>query len=206
MTDSHDDTADIAWLRNLAAEGASKPMGGGAILMSAGLIYGVTSLAHWSVVVGLVDLDAQAFSIIWLGATVVFLSTLAFLIYRKAQKGGVTTAADRATRAAWAAVGWGIFALFTSIAVVSLKLGPSSVILLSLSPSIIMVFYGLGWAVSAAMTRSRMLAGLAAGSFVAAPLLALLTNEPVLYLAYAAALFLLMGLPGYLLMRAAKAG
>ena len=47
-------------------------------------------------------------SIIWLGATVVFLSTLAFLIYRKAQKGGVTTAADRATRAAWAAVGWGI--------------------------------------------------------------------------------------------------
>ena len=78
-------------------------------------------------------------------------------------------------------------------------------ILLSLAPSIIMVFYGLGWAVSAAMTRSRMLAGLAAGSFVAAPLLALLTHEPALYLGYAAALFLLMGLPGFLLMRAAKA-
>ena len=206
MIDPQDDTADIAWMRNLAAEGASTPMGGGDILMSAGLIYGMTSLAHWGVVSGLVDLDAQAFSVIWLGATVVFLATLAFLIYRKGREGGVTTATDRASRAAWAAVGWGIFALFASIAVVSLKVGPSSVILLSLSPSIIMVFYGLGWAVSAAMTRSRMLAGLAAGSFVAAPLLALLTDEPVLYLAYAAALFLLMAMPGYLLMRAAKRG
>ena len=206
MTDPHNDTADIAWLRNLAAEGAAKPMGGGGILMAAGLIFGLTSIAHWTVASGLVDLEPQAFSVIWLGAVVVFLSTLAFLIYRKSRAGGVTTAADRASRAAWAAVGWGIFALFTSIAVVSAKIGAQSLIVLSLAPSIIMVFYGLGWAVSAAMTRSKMMSWLAAGSFVAAPLLALLTDQPALYLAYAAALFVLMALPGFLLMRAANRG
>ncbi|WGM32351.1 hypothetical protein [Brevundimonas sp. NIBR11] len=206
MTDSRDDAADIAWLRNLAAEGASNPMGGGSILMAAGLIFGVASIVHWSVAAGLVELAPQAFSILWLGAVVVFLGTLSFLIYRKKQAGGVTTAADRASRAAWSAVGWGIFALFSSIAVVATRIGIESLILLSLAPSIIMVFYGLGWAVSAAMTRSKMLAGLAAASFVAAPLLALLTDQPALYLAYAAALFLLMALPGYLLMRAAKRG
>ena len=206
MTDPNNDTADIAWLRNLAAEGASTPMGGGAILMAAGLIFGLTGIAHWAVITGLFDVDPKAFSVIWLVATVVFLATLTVLIMRTSRSGGVTTAVDRATRAAWSAVGWGIFALFSSIAVVSMQVGAESLILLSLAPSIIMVFYGLGWAVSAAMTRSKPLAGLAAASFVAAPLLAILTNQPAQYLAYAACLFLLMALPGFLLMRAANRG
>ena len=206
MTDPNNDTADVAWLRNLAAEGASSPMGGGSILMTVGLIYGLTSIAHWSVIVGLIDLEPRAFSIIWMGATILFLCVLPLLIYRKSRAGGVITAADRASRAAWSAVGWGIFAMFASIAVVSMRVGETSLIILSLSPSIIMVFYGLGWAVSAAMTRSRPLWGLAVASFVAAPLLALLTDQPSLYLGYAVALFGLMALPGYLLMRAAKRG
>lgn len=206
MTDPHNDTADIAWLRTLAAEGAAKPMGGGDILMAAGLIYGLTGLAHWAVIVGLINADPQAFSIIWLGATVLFLCVLATLIAMKVRGGGVVTATDRASRAAWAAVGWGIFAMFASIFVVSLQVGEQSMVVLSLAPSIIMVFYGLGWAVSAAMTRSKSLAGLAAASFVAAPLLAALINRPVQYLAYSACLFLLMALPGFLLMRAAKRG
>lgn len=206
MTDSRDDTADIAWLRNLAAEGASKPMGGGGILMAAGLIYGLTSLAHWTVAAGLIDLEARSFSVIWMGATILFLSVLALLITMKSRKGGVTTAVDRATRAAWASVGWGIFALFSAVAIVSLRVGEQSLIILEMTPSIIMVFYGLGWAVSAAMTRSKPLAGLAAASFLAAPLLAVLIASPTQYLAYAACLFLLMALPGFLLMRAAKRG
>lgn len=204
MTDPHNDTADIAWLRNLAAEGASTPMGGGSILMAAGLIYGLTGVAHWAVIAGLIDVEPQAFSLIWLVATGLFLATLALLILRRSRTCGVTTAVNRATGAAWSAVGWGIFALFASIAAISIQVGEASLVLLSLVPSIIMVFYGLGWAVSAAMTRSRMLGGLAAASFVAAPLLALLANQPAQYLVYAACLLLLMALPGYLLMRAAR--
>ena len=155
MTDPRNDTADIAWLKTLAEEGAAKPMGGGAILMAAGLIYGLTSIAHWAVIVGLIDAEPQAFSIIWLGATVLFLCVLATLIAMKSRRAGVTTSIDRATRAVWAAVGWGIFALFASIFVMSLKVGNESLVLLALSPSIIMVFYGLGWAVSAAMEARR---------------------------------------------------
>lgn len=206
MTDPNTDAADIAWMRTLAAEGASKPMGGGGILMAAGLIYGLTSLAHWAVAAGVVDLEPRSFSVIWMGATILFLSVLAVLIVMSSRRGGVTTAADRATRAAWASVGWGIFALFSAVAVVSLQVREQSLIILSMAPSIIMVFYGLGWAVSAAMTRSKALAGLAAASFVAAPLLAVLIASPAQYLAYAACLFLLMALPGFLLMRAAKRG
>jgi len=67
-----------------------------------------------------------------------------------------------------------------------------------------LAFYGIGWAVSAAMYRSRALWGLAFRSFVAAPVLAAFTGYDEQYLAYAAALFLLMALPGFLLMRGAK--
>lgn len=206
MTEPNNDTADIAWLRTLAQEGASAPMRGGSILMAAGLIYGLASVLHWTVATGLVDQPPRAFSFLWLGATIVFLSVLTLIIMRSRGSGGVTTATDRATRAAWSAVGWGIFTLFGSIAVVAFRLGEQSLVLLSLTPSIIMVFYGLGWAVSAAMTRSRPLGGLAVASFVAAPILAMLTDRPIQYLAYAACVFLLAALPGFLLMRAAKRG
>ena len=67
-----------------------------------------------------------------------------------------------------------------------------------------MVFYGAGWAVSAAMQRSRVLWMLAIGAFVAAPLLAALTGQAEQYLAYAVALYLLAALPGGWLMRAAR--
>jgi hypothetical protein len=76
---------------------------------------------------------------------------------------------------------------------------------LALTPSVIMVFYGIGWAVSATMYRNQVLWWLAAGSFVAAPLLAALADQEAQYLAYAAALFLLMALPGWLLMQRARA-
>ena len=44
MTDPNNDAADIAWLRNLAAEGATAPFRGASVLLAAGLIYGVASL------------------------------------------------------------------------------------------------------------------------------------------------------------------
>lgn len=205
MTDTHDDAADIAWLRTLAQEGASGPMGGGSILMSAGLIFGTASLAHWAVAADLFEASADVFGYLWMGATILYLGVLAVLIYRKRRSSGVTTAADRAIRTAWAGIGWGIFVLFLSIAIVSARIGLESLVIMSLVPSIIMVFYGLGWAVSAAMTRSRPLVGLAAVSFVTAPVLAVIGDGALLYLAYAAALYLLMALPGFLLMRAARA-
>jgi len=198
------DETDIAYMRRLAEEASTVPMRGGSILMSAGLIYGLSSMAHWTVISGLISIDPQAFSLIWLGATLLFLGVLAIIIAGLKREGGVQTAANRASAVAWSSVGWGIFALFTSIAVVSMRIGEQSLVLLSLVPSIIMVFYGLGWAVTAAMMRTQSLWWLAIASFAAAPLLALLGGEPAQYLAYGVALFVLMALPGYLLMRQAK--
>lgn len=207
MTSHNEDpAADIAWMRRLAEEGAAAPLRGASILFGAGLIFGVASVGHWAVMRGFAGVDRSALSLIWLGATTLFLVMLAVTTIRLRQAGGVRTSANRATGTAWSSVGWGIFALSVSMAVLSWRLGEAAAMIsFALFPSMIMVFYGSGWAVSAAMQRSRALWGLAIAAFVAAPLLAALTGSPEQYLAYAAALFLLMALPGWMLMRQARA-
>jgi hypothetical protein len=207
MTEKIEDPAgDIAWMRRLAEEGRQAPMQGASILFMAGLLYGLASLFQWAVMADLLPFATQdALSIGWLAATLLFFVVLAVVITRLKRQPGVVTTANRASGIAWSAMGWGIFALFTSFAVVGYRLGEeASLAMVGLVPSIIMVFYGIGWTVSAVMQKSRPLWALSIGSYVAAPVLAAFTGEPVQYLAYAAALFLLMALPGFLLMRAAS--
>ena len=206
MTEKIEDpAADIAWMRRVAEEGRQRPMQGASILFAAGLLYGVASLGHWAVASGLAGLDMSAVNYIWIGVTVVFFAVLVLVIRALKRAGGVETSANRASGTAWASVGWGIFALSLSMAVLAWRLGEdAAMVSFALMPSMIMVFYGSGWAVTAAMQRSKPLWGLAIASFAAAPLIAFLTGSADQYLAYAAALFLLMGLPGFLLMRAAR--
>jgi len=206
MTEKIEDpAADIAWMRRVAEEGRQRPMQGASILFAAGLLYGVASLGHWAVASGLAGLDMSAVNYIWIGVTVVFFAVLVLVIRALKRAGGVETSANRASGTAWASVGWGIFALSLSMAVLAWRLGEdAAIVTLALMPSVIMVFYGSGWAVTAAMQRSKPLWGLALASFAAAPLLAALVGQAEQYLAYAAALFLLMALPGFLLMRAAR--
>ena len=207
MTEKIEDpAADIAWMRRLAEEGSQTPMQGASILFAAGLLYGAASLGHWAVASGLAGLDIEAVNYLWLGATVVFFAVLVLVIRGLKRAGGVETSANRASGTAWASVGWGIFALGLSMMVLGWRLGDEAVeVGFALIPSMIMVFYGSGWAVSAAMQRSRLMWTLALASFAAAPLLAALTGMAEQYLAYAAALFLLMALPNWLMMRAARA-
>lgn len=200
-----DITPDIAWIRSLAQEGSNAPLGGGRVLFAAGLVYGAASLFQWASVENLVPFSPQQASLAWGVGTLVFLAfTLIDRIFL-CPPTGVKTAANRAARAAWSCVGAGIFAAIASMAVVSWKLQDSGYGLLWLLPSMVLVFYGLGWGVSAAMIRSSRLAALSIASFVAAPLLALMTGSSQQLLVYAICLFALMALPGFLLMRAARA-
>ena len=206
MTDHNENpAADIAWMRRLAEEGSESPVKGGSILMAAGLIYGAASLFEWAQVTGLAGPIAGVRGVSWLVGTAVFLVTLTFVNMRLRSGTGVMTSANRAFAAVWTAVGIGIFALFLALIINDVRMGPDQgFTAMWLVPSIIFAFYGLGWAVTAAMLRSRILWLLAATALAACPALALLTGSASQYLAYAAALFLLMGLPGFLLMRSVR--
>ena len=198
--------ADIAWMRRLAEEGAQAPMRGNSLLMFGGLLYGLASLFHWAIIVGLVPLAKNQIWIGWIAATVAYWIILAVTIPRL-RRAGVSTTANRAAGIAWSGMGWGIFAMFVAMSVLGWRLADEVALeaMFALIPSIIMVFYGVGWAVHAEMQRSRKLWVLSFASFAAAPLLALFAGQAEQYLAYAAALFLLMALPGWMLMRQARA-
>lgn len=203
MTLQDNDAADIAWMRRLAEEGGQSPYRGASIQFAAGLIYGLASLAHGAVVTGLVAAPPAAFAVIWLGATVIFLVIMALLTMRMARDPSPCTAANRAARAVWTGVGWGVFALFAALWMVIWRTGQAGTEAFLLVPSIVMVFYGMGWAVTGAMMRNRGLIGLAIASFAAAPLLGLFAGTGAQYWAYAVALFGLMALPAWIMMRQA---
>ncbi|WP_420472205.1 hypothetical protein [Brevundimonas sp. FT23042] len=203
--DSDNAPADIAWLRQLAEENATGPMRGASILLAAGVVYGLTSLLHWSHMTGLVPSPFAGAGVEWMIATGVFLVFCFALIWRLRRGSGVRTAAQRAIATIWSGVGWGIFTLFAAMFVVSARIGAEqNSMIFWLIPSIILVFYGMGWGVTAAMMKSRPLGLLAVASFIAAPAVGLFAGSAAIYLAYAAALFLLMALPGFLLMRQSK--
>ena len=206
MTEKIEDpAADIAFMRRLAEEGAQVPMQGSSLLMFGGLLYGVASLFHWALFAGVLSLDPDLIWVGWIGATIAYWIVLGVTIPRLRRSAGVNTTANRAMSIAWSGMGWGIFAMFLTITVLGLRLGEGVLEgMYVLIPSMIMIFYGVGWAVHATMQRSRPLWMLSLGSFAAAPLLALFAGSADQYLAYAAALFGLMALPGFLLMRAAK--
>jgi hypothetical protein len=204
---NQDELMDIAWLRGLAEEGAKAPIKGASILFAAGLIFGTASVAHWLIAAGVVAVASEVYGAMWGATALIFLVTLSVLIGRLKREGGVETAANRAFGIVWTALGWGIFSLFTSLIASDLaRAGQSDLAEWSLIiPSIIMAFYGVGWAVTATMTRSKPLWTLALTSFAVAPVLAVLSGTSWQYLAYAGALYGLMALPGFLIMRSAKA-
>ncbi|KPF81007.1 hypothetical protein IP78_06135 [Brevundimonas sp. AAP58] len=207
MSDTRDELTDIAWLKGLAEEGAKAPIKGASILFAAGLIFGTASVLHWAIAAEILTLAPAAYMAMWGVTALVFLATLVVLIGRLKREGGVETATNRAFGIVWSALGWGLFSLFTSLIVADLaRAGRSDLAQWSLIvPSIVMAFYGIGWAVTATMTRSRPLWILALASFAAAPALAVLSGTEWQYLAYAGALFGLMALPGFLIMRSARA-
>lgn len=203
--DTDNAAADIAWMRRLAEEAGEAPMQGASLLMFGGLLYGLASLFHWAVVTGGLPIAGDNLWIGWVVATVAYWVVLAVVIPRLRRGAAVSTTANRASGMAWSGMGWGIFALFLAMSVLGWRMGEASLEpMFALIPSIIMVFYGVGWAVSASMHKSRTMWILSLASFAAAPLMALFAGQAAQYLAYAAALFLLMALPGGLLMRAAR--
>lgn len=191
---------DLAFMRALASEGQKTPLLGGAVLFGAGIIYGLASLAHWAAIKRYIDFGPWTLAIVWFGAMAAFVVLLVTVLRRIERKPGARSPSNRAAGAGWMGVGIAIFAMAMSYVAAAWKLRTDTVLMTF--PSLIFALYGAGWAVAAEMTGKRWLWFVAIGSWVMAPLLGLMAGEANQFLAYAAALFLLMALPGFVILRA----
>jgi hypothetical protein len=190
---------DIAYMKALAQEGRQAPLLGGSILISAGLVFGLASIVHYGIDSGIINLPPVAYAYLWGGAGLVFAVILAWQIRKTDRKPGAQAAANRASSAGWMGVGLGVFVMALSMAVISWKV--QSEIPFRIFPSLIFALYGAGWAVSATMSDQKWQWRLAIACWIAAPLIAFLTGSPLMWLGYAAGLFLFALVPGVLLVR-----
>jgi hypothetical protein len=202
MTDNQiqDLKADIAFMKALAQEGQQTPLLGGAIMVAAGLIFAVASVAHWALMTGRLSLGTPwAPMFIWGGALALFMIVMSVLRRGMGARPGASSPGNRAFGMAWASVGWTIFALSSAIGVIGYK--THSPAITAIFPSLILALYGGGWSVAAAMSRKTWLWVTAIGAYVASVLVAWFCDSPVIFLLYAGALLLLAVLPGFMLMR-----
>ena len=190
---------DIAFMRALAEEGRRAPMLGGPVMAAAGLIFGIASLIAWAIFTQLLDLPRGSQMWVWLAAFAVYMVVLRVLLVRMRGKPGAGAASNRAIGAAWSSVGWSIFVIGLALGVAAYRLHQPA--LMALFPSVILTMYGAAWGVSALFSGERWLWIVSLGSFASALAVAWFLADPVVFLIYAAAMFLLAFVPGMILAR-----
>ena len=190
---------DIAYMKALAQEGRRAPLLGGRVLISAGLIFGLASIVHYGIDSGMIVAPSVAYAVLWGAAMLVFFGVLIVQTRSCDRKPGAQSAANRAASAGWMGVGLAVFVMSLSMFVVGWKM--QSDVAFMIFPSLIFALYGSGWALSATMSAQKWQWKLAIGCWIAAPLIAFLTGSPLMWLGYAAGLFLFALLPGVILVR-----
>lgn len=199
MADMQSVRDDIAFMRALAEEGRRAPLLGGAIMLTAGAVFGGASLIHFAIAVSGAQLTPWIYPILWIGAGVLFGVIMQVLKARYRGRPGVGSPSNRAMRAVWQGVGVAIFALFVALGIASWKI--DNPVVFGLFPSAILALYGAAWTLAAQMSDHKWMRGIALLSFVFAALMPLLLGDARIYLVYAAALGLTAVLPGVLIMR-----
>ncbi len=190
---------DIAFMKALAREGSSTPLLFGGVMVSAGVIFGAGAVGHWAIVSGLLDLSPGYIMANWVGAAVVFGLALAVLLGRARGQPGASAGVNKATGAAWSAVGFAIFACWLGMTVIGLSTGDWAV--MNVFPVLILALYGAAWFIAGALTGKGWIKLTALASFAAAVGMGALAGHPMQMLGYAACLAAVTIPPGLILMR-----
>ena len=193
---------DLAFLRDLAERGQRGSITGGSAFLAGGLLYGIQCLYHWLGLRGWIDPPEVVNLLFAAGPTVLFLIVLGVVIW-KDRRGGQTGLMGRALNAVFGGIGLANLAMVIVFGVNTARTGDLKVWLLY--PAVIFALQGAAW-YTAAVLRKRLWLGLvAAGWLVVSVALGLNRDALDVYLLVTVlALFFLMALPGWVLIRLAK--
>jgi hypothetical protein len=190
---------DLAYLKTLAEEGRAAPVLAGPYMALGGGLFGTTSLAAYAIQAGFLPLPASAVGGIWLASGLVFALGLPFLNRRTRTRPGAASSVNETIGVVWTQAGIAIGVLFVALMAAGFRTSDWGVF--NVFPSIILALYGLCWTTAAHIGRTGWLRRIGVGGFIAAIALATVAGGPLLWIAYAIALFALALAPGLLLMR-----
>jgi hypothetical protein len=193
---------DLAFVRTLVSEGAQAQSSLGTALLAGGACYGIQCLLQWAMLASGGRWPAFLQLAVGVLPTIVFLSALAWLVWRdrKDSQNGIGT---RALNAAFG--GGGLAAMITAIIFGYLSVRAQSITIWLFHPMMVCVVQGAVWYTAFAIRRRGWIGMVSAGWFATALLLAPLIEHHGFVLLMGIALLLLMALPGWVLMRNAPA-
>jgi hypothetical protein len=190
---------DLAFMRDMAQAGASTPLVSGTILIIIGALFGVVSIVHW-VWFELADPSAWMVIALWLGAAAIcWVACFTWAFRRMNKKPGVSSPANVAVSYTWNATGWTVNVLLLCTLLLSWKLDSSQPF--TVFPSIIAAVYGGAWFVSQKVSSQAWMRWPMFGAFGFALLLSYMIDTPYLWLAFSAAFFLIVMVPGIIMVR-----
>jgi hypothetical protein len=200
MTDTQSLKDDLAFLRDLTQDGGKGLARDGFALAMVGLVFGLVTLVYWLVFWGpLANVRPLAFWL-WIVAIVATIATSAIVRRRLPPPAG---AAARALSVAWSGVGVSLLAGGLGLLAAGWRLHDATFVLATF-PILLFSLYGGAWGVAYAVKRLSWFAWVSAGCFAAAIAEVLLYQSPHQWLVLSAGLFLLVGLPGLVILKQAR--
>ncbi len=193
--------ADLAFMKALVESPTMSWSTFGQTYLAGGLIYGAQCLFHWAQFQGWIVLAPTLSLVVALGFTVVFLATLAVMIWRRRADPPLGTA-NRAIRSMFSVVGVTNMVLVPLFAIVAVR--HHSIAIWEIYPTIVFATQGAAWLAASLLRRRPWMAAIAGGWYVSALWLAL-SIDTIAYLAVCGlSLILWMALPGALMLRRAR--
>ena len=192
---------DLAFMRALAETPAQPNATMGLALFSAGLIYGFQTLVQWAAWAGYVSLPGPLYLAFVIGCSLAFFAVLGVIIWRN-RKNPSRSVSARAYESAFEGAGIAHLAIVAFFILVSIR--PDAPGLWYYSTPTIFALQGGAWFVGFRLRKRLWLALVSAGWITAAIALGFTTHTPTYVLIIAAALLLLLALPGWIMMRLAK--
>jgi len=199
--------ADLAFLRAIVENGGRGQITMGSVFLAGGLLYGLQCLFHLGQIAGVIRWPgwASLAFVVLITASVIAVIVWAVLQDRKTGAGGRSgPTAARAMNGAFSGAGMANLAVIIVFGVGAWRENDFSIWLYY--AAIVFAFQSVAWFMAYTLKRKTWMGLTSAGHWLTAVALGVLVREPVAYLwVCTAALFLLFALPGWIILREARA-
>lgn len=206
-TPSRTAEADLAFLRSIVEGGGRPQLTLGVAYLAGGLLYGLQCLFHVGQAAGVIRWPDIANLAFVLAITATFLAVLSWALFkdwRDGRRHGQGTTASRALNAGFSGAGIANAAVIVIFGVGAARDQDFAVWLYY--PAVIFALQGAAWYMAWSLRKKGWMLAVALGGWLTAVALGVLVRQAEAYLAVCTlALFLLFALPGWIMVRDARA-
>jgi hypothetical protein len=201
-TDRREASDDLAFMRSLVEAGnARNAMAGGAGFAAAGVVYGLQCLVQWAGTTGLIALSQTGWLVSSIAPTLVLLAWFSWFFWRRGTLN--QPRATRAINAAFTALGSTNLVILIVVGILATR--KQSIEIWELYGSIVFALQGSGWIIAYLLRKQIWLLAVGLGWFAGAIVSAYFIGTTTYILVCALCLFGLMAVPGFVMMRLARA-